>query len=128
MSTHDGRAESDTGRPQVAAEQIQDLARIRGWLPPGADGGRRIAAGDFRYMEHAPPHGCGVRLGFDSQRLPPRIDAIVRARRQQLSSRLTDITSKRGLVLFEGRAMTDAEARLRFRRLQGQHRGMVAEL
>lgn len=24
--------------------------------------------------------------------------------------------------------MTDAEARLRFRRLQGQHRGMVAEL
>lgn len=69
-----------------------------------------------------------MRLGFDSQRLPPRIDAIVRARRQQLSSRLTDITSKRGLVLFEGRAMTDAEARLRFRRLQGQHRGMVAEL
>jgi len=69
-----------------------------------------------------------VRLDLDSQRLPPRVTAIIRARRQQLSSRLSELASKRGLVLFEGRPMTDAEARLRFRRLQAQHRGMVAEL
>lgn len=69
-----------------------------------------------------------MRLGFDPERLHPRVNAIVRARRQQLGSKLADIASKRGLVLFDGRAMTDAEARLRFRRLQSQQRGMVAEL
>src|SRR5262245_15351556 len=105
MPAHDGRAEPGARRAQAAAESVQDLPRIRRRLFSRPDGIRRDLARNLRHLEHAPSYRCGVRLDFDSERLPPRVTALIRARRQQLSTKIAELASKRGLVLFEGRPM-----------------------
>src|SRR5262245_29953974 len=103
MPAHHGRAEPGAGREQVAVEPLSDTPRVCRRLAARAHGVRGEPPGDLRHLEPAPSHWCGVTLGFDWERLPPRVTALIRARRQQLSTRLAELASKRGLVLFEGR-------------------------
>jgi len=69
-----------------------------------------------------------VRGSLDLQLLPPRVGAVLRAQREQLATKLHEIASQRGVVLFEGAPMTREEARKRYRRLRARHREALAEL
>ena len=54
--------------------------------------------------------------------------ALLRAQREQLATKLHEIASQRGVVLFEGTPMTREEARKRYSRLQARHREALVEL